>query len=480
MSRSYGSSAAFGSSVASTRHPLVALYNIPFVPDQAMVTIEFGPDTNYGMLTSFQLPPEGGGPVMTLVAGMRANSTYHMRARVQMPDGSLVLDPDFPFTTGSLPSKGIPTVGVARNGVPNPGIELVNVIDGRQISTAFDLGGHPIWFYHNPADDQWGGYAMPIRPLENGNFLVNVINLFNRHFFPPHSALREVTLDGQAVQELDLAAMNVLLENVPTSKGTIVKALINSHDATRLSNGYTAVIALIANPPVPNVVGDALIVLDEAFKPVWVWSAFDWLDVNRNPWGGEDWTHCNAIVETPDGNLLLSSRAQSWILKLDYQGGSGDGHILWKMGPEGDFTLTGSTDPRDWFYDQHCPIVLETSGENIARMSVFDNGNKRPDTQQPYSRGLILDVDEVNRAVYIDFDYRPAPPNSFSYWGGNVDPLDNGNIEIDISAPVNQSYSLVLEVTPDGSEIVWQMEVSPNAVYRAFRLPSLYFGVQWP
>ncbi len=470
----------WSSSVTATVHPLVACYTVDFVPDQALLSVEFGTDTAYGRTTSFQLPPPGGGPITTLVAGMRPNTTYLMHARIQLPDGSIELDRDFRFTTGSLPVSGIPEFCAASSGAHQPGIELVNSINSYAISVATDLDGHVIWYYHHEADDAWAGYAMPLRFLDNGNFLVNVINLFGEDT-QSQSALREVSLTGETVQELDLAAMNAALQSLPTSKGTIVQAKVFSHDATPLPNGYVAVIVLIDNPPVPGIVGDAIVVVDLAFRPVWVWSAFDWLDVHRNPWGTSDWTHGNTITSTPDGGLLFSARAQSWILKLDYRSGQGTGAILWKLGPDGDFALANSTGPNDWFYNQHCAIVLSEVNGTIMTLSVFDNGNRRPATPAPnqYSRALILTLDENTRQAAISWQYCPPAPHRYSYWGGNVKPLPNGNIEVDIAQPRGLAYSLVQELTPDTQQTVWQMEVRPPSVYRAFRLPSLYFGVQW-
>jgi hypothetical protein len=42
-------------------------------------------------------------------------------------------------------------------------------------------------------------------------------------------------------------------------------------------------------------------------NPVWLWNAFDHLDVNRQPMGFPDWTHANAILySSDDGNLIVS------------------------------------------------------------------------------------------------------------------------------------------------------------------------------
>ena len=143
------------------------------------------------------------------------------------------------------------------------------------------------------------------------------------------------------------------------------------------------------------------------------------LDVSRHPfeWTAteHDWTHCNTIEATPDGNLLLSVRNQSWVLKLDYAGGQGSGKILWTLGFQGSFTWN-NPDTATWFFAQHYPLIIETSGNNITKLSVIDNGNYRAGTYPtPYSRGLILNIDETKLTAEIAWQY-PVSPDFFSFW----------------------------------------------------------------
>src|SRR5207302_7853357 len=102
------------------------------------------------------------------------------------------------------------------------------------------------------------------------------------------------------------------------------------HDVLKLSNGHYILIGqvfqsvILAGDPSPETIaGDILIDLSPDLTVKWIWSSFDHLDVNRHPVAIGDWTHSNAVVLTGDGNLLLSMRHQSWILKIDYQNGTG-------------------------------------------------------------------------------------------------------------------------------------------------------------
>jgi len=137
------------------------------------------------------------------------------------------------------------------------------------------------------------------------------------------------------------------------------------HDFAVLPNGHTIYlvteqrnVTLSGDTSPTFVTGDSSVDVDPKGNPVWTWSTFDHLDVNYHPFGFPDWTHSNAVVYSPsDGNLILSSRSLSWVMKIDYNNGMGTGNVLWKLGPNGDFKLQNGG-PSDWFYNQHYPVFL--------------------------------------------------------------------------------------------------------------------------
>jgi hypothetical protein len=284
-----------------------------------------------------------------------------------------------------------------------------------------------------------------------------------------------------------------------------------NHDFALLPNGHVIVMVdcyksfanLPGYPGKITVAGDALIDLDENWNPVWSWNAFDHLDVNRAVNGLPDWTHSNALLYSPeDGNLLLSMRNQSWILKIDYANGTGSGNILWRLGYQGDFALTDEGVPSDdmtlWFANQHYPIILSQNGSEIT-LGIFDNGDQRiqntngetcsfgvskyPGVPECYSRPVIMQVDEssmVANIVWAD----PLP--YFGVWGGAINQFSNGNVEFDLNDPLTPPSpnvaSQVQEVTGTSTpQVLWQMNFFPLSAnaYRAYRVPSLYNGVTW-
>ena len=184
-------------------------------------------------------------------------------------------------------------------------------------------------------------------------------------------------------------------------------------------------------------------------------------------------------------------------MKIDYQGANASGAILWKLGYQGNFTLVGDQNaPTDWFFAQHYPNLLQASGNLITLMSVFDNGNDRcyampggcdpvgPPPPPPSSRGAIFTISETAMKASLVWQY---PLGEYSYWGGNVMLLANGNIEVCASEPLpigapppkTDAPSQVVELIPErtGPVVVWQMTVTTGGTYRSYRIPSLYPGV---
>ena len=408
-----------------------------------------------------------------LVAGMRPQTAYHMRARVTLGDGSTLVDSDHTFTTGAAPSVTFPIVTVTPPGrETSSGVDLISGMGPDVSAVVLDTDGTVIWYYYDPTLPQ-AAFAGPIKQLDNGDFLINFA-----------SDVREVDLQGQIVRQVTRTQLNSLL----SSAGYGFQVANIHHDLLRLDNGHWILLVneyrnfqdLPGYPGTTAVLGDDVIDLDTNNQPVWVWRAFDHLDVNRHPYMFPDWTHCNALVYEPDGSLLLSSRHQSWVLKLDYANGAGSGDVLWRLGPGGDFTLS-SNDPAQWFYNQHYPSLVSTSGPT-QRIALYDNGDTRPDSsgqpcsQDCYSRAVIMNIDESALTAQVSWQYSPG---WYSFWGGSIVVLPNNNVEFDSTAP-SGSYSKVLEVTQTSTpQKVWEMDTSNTAFYRAYRIPSLYPGVTW-
>jgi arylsulfate sulfotransferase len=488
--------------VTPTKNPQVALYTIA-PPVGANVTIQFGPTTSYGLSTWTQQAPTGGGSVGTFVAGMLANTTYHMQASLEFSNGVTFSDIDQTFTTGALPAAAdLPTITTTMTGAmtPQSGVELLDLIGTTNMNlitvAVTDLSGNILWTYQpgSSVPTGQGEIANPIKLLPNGHFLINFSAAGGVD--GADSVLQEVDLGGNIIWQMSWQDLNQALAAASCS-GCNITVQGTHHDFAMLPNGHLIVIASeIQNVPVngsPNpvaVTGDVLIDLDQNHKPVWLWSTFDHLDVNRQPMGFPDWTHSNAILYSPDDKaLILSMRHQDWVIKIDYNDGQGTGDILWKLGYQGDFTLLGGTDPVDWFYAQHGISFVGTNTSGTFPMLLFDNGNNRvldssgtlcgPTTTPCASRVPLLQLDETAKTATIEWVDDLAPV--YSFFGGNAESLENGNVEFDECASTTPSNNAaIFEVTETTiPEIVWQMQIGGEYAYRGFRISSLYPGVQW-
>jgi hypothetical protein len=473
--------------VSATANVQVASYTIsPAAPGN--VSVQFGPDSNYGLTTWAQPVTTGGAPINLFVAGMKANSLYHLRGVVHFTDGSEYVDYDQTFSTGGIPTAKSPVVTTTTTPgmTPQSGVELLDLIGPATVApvAVTDLEGNLLWSYNPPGLPG----PNPIKLLSNGHFLINFSGA------PPdgaNSTLQEVDLTGKVIWQMTAADLNKALAAAPCA-GCNITVLGTHHDFVLLPNGHLIVIAATQqNISGTTVTGDVIIDLDQNHNPVWLWNEFDHLDVNRRPYFFPDWTHTNAVLySADDGNLIISIRHQNWLVKVDYANGLGTGDIIWKLGYQGDFTLVGGTDPTDWFYAQHGLSFTSKNTTGKFSLVLFDNGDDRVfpagsglacgnpgQAAACYSTVPLFDIDESARTATLTF--HPTAP-SYSFFGGNAEVLSNGDVEYCESAGGPGTAGTIYETTQGGSsQTVWQLQVTGQFVYRGQRIPSLYPGVQW-
>jgi arylsulfate sulfotransferase len=480
---------AVTTTVSTTPNPLVANYSVTsLIP--GTVLVEFGTDASYPFQTA-SYPVQANKTLSVLVAGMKPSTAYHMRAQISVDGRIAWTDEDRVFTTGAV-STPLPPLIVTRNSPSNPqyaengGVEQIAFTSSYQTLNTFvtDRDGNLIWYYTDNSRALWFYRIMP-----NGHILTCLLPNTNKNL---PSLIREIDLAGNTIREMDSTAISSKLH----AAGHSQNVLNFHHDFLPLANGHIILLGqttkhftnLVGYPGTTTVYGDMLIDLDQGWNPVWVWSAFDHLDVNRHLQAFPDWTHSNAIVYNPsDGNLMLSIRHQSWIVGIDYQNGSGSGNLLWRLGDQGDFNLAGG-DASQWFYAQHFPYLVSVNGPQIT-LAVFDNGNLRvldshgdtcgglgPDC---FTRATLFKFDQGTMQAQLVWQYAPG---FFSDWGGATVGLPNGSVEFGMSQPFGTKLgSRVMEMTPSSpSEVVWQMDIRGGHSYRAYRIPSLYPGVSWP
>ncbi|MFT4114943.1 aryl-sulfate sulfotransferase [Silvibacterium sp.] len=550
-------------SVESTENPQVVRYTVAS-EEPASVTVFFWHDSE-SKLQTWTKPATGDSePLTLLVAGMRPDTDYHLRAELKFGDGSVIEDREHLFHTGSLPS-GVASMRIhAQDAAPGmqPGVELLDSSVGQQAQgVVTDFEGRILWhyempdaqsqhrmhflrqvqglrdrvyrfFHHAPHPDALTVEARrtadepelavlknladfqivnPIQQLPNGDFAL-VYGLPSQTLLAGPmpagavSGVREIDLSGHVVREITISELN---EKLRAAGHGEMELQMFHHNVEVLPNGHWLVLANGFRPGThpqqgeTDVFGDEIVELDCTLSPVWVWSSFDHLDLKHHPLLWPDWTHANAVVYTPDdGNLLVSMRDQSWVLKIDYRNGRGTGKVLWRLGAGGDFKLIGGRDPQDWNYAQHFPSIVGPRSAGRFDLTMMDNGNGRPDDHgtscvEPtekragtpcYSTVPVFEIDEQARTATI-VARKVFPPRQFSTWGGNADQLPNGNFEVTLSSqPDAKGKYLVSNVYELSAAPVfhpiWQLTTQlpkqVGSLYRAHRLQSLYPGVTWP
>jgi arylsulfate sulfotransferase len=476
--------ATSGPVVSPTANSLIFLYSAPPCAAGRRIHVEFtGPD---GVRQA--TPFKDCAPTYTTnfyLAGLRPNTTYTAQHAFDIdaeqafvtPVGS-AQGPKLTFTTGDLPSDlysdTILTPSPA--GASNP--YLLGSVEGGS-PVANDLAGNVVWY--GPNFPTWG-----MTNPEPGGALWGIVEVTPAD--PAQELIRKIDLTGMTLLETNAARINEQLAYLGKRQITAFH-----HEARTLSDGNIAVLGdveqILTNVQGPgpvDVLGDMIIVLDQNLNVVWTWDTFDNLDVTRQAVLGEtcateggcppymlasnanDWTHGNAITETSDGNLLYSTRNQDWVIKVFYDHGDGDGHIVWRMGVDGDFQIN-SSDPYPWFSHQHDPNF---ESPNPSMLLVFDDGNTRVSVLGGgNSRGQALQVDEQNMVV------TPVLNADLGYYApalGAAQLLLDGNYHFDVGfvEENNTIDSYSLEVAPSG-QIVYNAHQN-TILYRTFRMASMY------
>jgi hypothetical protein len=183
-----------------------------------------------------------------------------------------------------------------------------------------------------------------------------------------------------------------------------------------------------------------------------------------------DWLHANSVNWSPaDGNLTISFRNQDWVVKIDYKSGAGDGHVVWRLGQGGDFTVD-STDPNPWFTHQHNSHYVDDS-----TLILFDNGDtRRASDPNAHSRGQVWTLDEqtMTATQVLNTDL-----GNYSDALGAAQRLSNGNYDF-TSGRQGQAPNQIgqsIEVRQDGTK-AYVMEIN-RPLYRSYRMRTLYEGI---
>jgi hypothetical protein len=469
---------ADGPMITPTQNPLVFLYSAPPCAAPGRMRVEFDGPNGFVQHTPSQ-DCQADLSMNFYLAGMQANTTYTVHhiveKRLARQEGStraLTVGPTLTVTTGAVPVQlPVSNITQAPPAPPADHVLLYSNLFGPSFAT--DAQGNVIWYY--PAS-----FSLLTRPESGGRFLVLVANEAAAGF---GENLREIDVAGNTLRETNTSLINDQLAAI--GRRTIG---VFHHDAIGLANGDVAVLATteqimsgVQGAGPVDIIGDMIVVLDQDFRIVWTWDAFDHLDPHRQATLGEtcpglgcppirlaskahDWLHGNALERTADNNLLYSSRHQDWIVKIDFRGGEGSGDVLWRLGKDGDFQINAS-DASPWFSHQHGPRISPDG----ALLAVFDDSNLRQHTDSnAHSRGQVLRLDEQNKVATLVVN---ADLGGFSFAVGNAQPLRSRGYLFDVGwLPDNSCRILVVDSS--GNPLQAVRVNAPE--YRSFWMTDLY------
>lgn len=466
--------------INTTNNPLVALYSAPPCGTGNSIYVNFGITTSsaYWEPTN-TLTCSSSLSSNVYIAGMLPNTTYQIQ-QVVTSGTKTTLGPILSFTTGSV-LQSVPTVSLA----VDPGSQTslaervllhatLNTTDlATNVPYATNLAGDVIWYYSGQ-NYTTGLFSYLTRPVAGGTFLMLASEGRSDDF------ITEIDLAGNTVRQTDLLRIDAQLSALGLEQ---VVAL--HHECVRFPNGQTLVLGMIqhlGSGSTPSILGDMIIALNENLQVMWTWDAFDHLSTSRGPVLGEtcyvnygsfcpasdssaiDWLHSNALSYTSDHNLLLSMRDQDWVIKIDYQDGTGPGDIIWTLGAGGDFTIQ-SSDPYPWFSHQH-----DVNWLNTNEITLFDNGNTRCEFENPCdSRGQVLQLNETAMTVTL---LANQDLGVYATSLGSAQTMANGDYHFGPGYIVPSLTSAAMEYTTSGT-LDYNLLINATE-YRTFRMQSLY------
>ncbi len=248
----------------------------------------------------------------------------------------------------------------------------------------------------------------------------------------------------------------------------------NGHDGLLLPNGHGI---LFANDPepvdmskvVPGGNPDAIVTgvviqeIDSQKNVIFQWRSWDYLPITDSYFDltaqNIDLIHANALAVDLDGNILISMRHLSCIVKIDRE----TGNISWILGgKENQFTFVNEHESNSptYFSYQHDISVLPN-----GNITLFDNGNQH---SPQYSRGVEYKLDEKNMTATLVWEYRHSP-DIYADAMGSTQRLQNGNTIIGWGMAGRNGNPVFTEVHPDNSIALEMTLPDKGFSYRTYK-----------
>ena len=272
----------------------------------------------------------------------------------------------------------------------------------------------------------------PARPFfgylrDNGNLLVRCFDGSEPYTYGGNGGvLVELDWDSNVLWRYDNPVIHH--DHIVLRNGNIMVIgwePLTSEEKDRVQGGYEE---LDDEGNLKEMLCDFLLELTPDREVVWEWHGKDRLDPAQDVICHMDtrneWTHCNAVLELPDGNICLSFRQTSQLIFID----KATGDVYWRFGP-------------GELFHQHNPTLLEN-----GNLLVFDNGEHRP---RPSATSRVVELDPATKEIV--WEYKGDPTASFySTHISGAQRLPNGNTLICEGRP-----GRFFEITPE-KDLVWE------------------------
>lgn len=152
-----------------------------------------------------------------------------------------------------------------------------------------------------------------------------------------------------------------------------------------------------------------------------------------------------------EGNILISSRLSSEIIKIDRK----SGELIWRLGGDNnEFNFINEHEENAPYYFSWQHDIRCLPNGNIT---LFDNGFQH---NPKYSRAVEYKLDQVGKSATMVWDFR-NDIDIFTSANGSMRRLPNGNSLIGWGWVASQYKKDLTEVRPDGS-IALEMELPAN------------------
>ena len=250
-----------------------------------------------------------------------------------------------------------------------------------------------------------------------------------------------------------------------------------AHDFLLLPNGHSVMFANDAQPidmstvvygGNPNAIVTGIVVqeLDASKNVVFQWRSWDYIPLTDSYYdltsSAVDLIHANALSADTDGNILVSMRHLSSIVKINRE----TGDVMWILGgKQNQFTFINEheTNAPTYFSYQH-GLTMFPNGD----LALFDNGTQHSPN---YSRGVEYKLDQVNKTAALVWEYRHSP-DLYANSMGSVQRLPNGNTVVCWgSAAASTGVPVMTEVASDNSVALELFMGSNQFAYRTYVYP---------